>query len=176
MALADIIEAVAVHLAPVKVKLGAEHLATRDAPPRVVFVPYADDFAGGAKNATGTVKRSIATRMAGVRVHIWAAGTPAEPVLTRDLKACEALLDRVLWAVHREAVGSYQRQSVEWPDTPGAGHLGRLCVLRLAFAVPVTEADPDSTAATITTFGNAELTSTLDLPDPSADPTGSPAP
>ena len=65
MALADIIEAVAEVLTGVPVKLGAEHLAVRDAPPRVVFVPSADDFAGASASApAGPRTRSLATRLA----------------------------------------------------------------------------------------------------------------
>lgn len=179
MALADIIDSVAALLTGVAVKLGGEHLPARDAPPRVVFVPDADSFSGASRSSvTGRAVRSLVTRVAGVRVHIWAAGAVDDVSVAKDLRATEGLLHRVIWAIQQVAAGRVIRHGVDWPEVPVAGHLGRLCVLRLSFELPVTvaEADDTSTTALITTFGNPELTSTLDLPPPSADPTGSPAP
>lgn len=184
MALADVVDAVAALLPGVAVKCGAEFVTRNDAPPRVIFVPSADEFPGAARQGPAGVgqphfgrgPRPLKTRAAGVDIHVWAAGAPEDTSETKDLRATEALLHRVVAAIHRVAHGSYRVERALWPAASD-GHHGRLAILSAVFLLPVLELEnPAVTTATITTFGNAELTSTLDLPAPSDDPTGSPAP
>jgi hypothetical protein len=122
-------------------KVGERHLGANDAHTRIVWVPSDDSFAPAVQ--VGGNPRAVATRVAGVEVHVWAA-TMAE---------AEALVNDLVVAWHGATGRHYDLRGGEWKTAgelmnDGFGYLLRLTAhLPIVRAAPVT-VRPETTTST----------------------------
>lgn len=129
----------------VRCYLGAEHIATNDSPPKMVWVPTTDRFTRGHRKSQFNprdLRRSIGTRRAGVRVRLWAAATPiATATAVQHMAAAEELLRVFLVVIHQQAVGVVTVESMSWIGQDGQelGQMGRAVDVDIAFELPVYE-------------------------------------
>lgn len=108
-------------------KLGGEHIAAQDAPPRIVWVPKGGAF--GPVDKGGTNPRPLKTRNLRVEVHCWG----------KDYEAAEDLVNRISAAAHSVASGSMSHDNELWPEgNEQLSALGRVIILSFTFRVPVT--------------------------------------
>jgi hypothetical protein len=159
--------------ATVTCKLGEEFVADNDAPPRVVFVPSADRYTVQMRSAGTSPRtpRSPRTRMAGLKLHCWAAKDAADSTAYADLSAAELLVHRVVCALHSISHGAVEFEGGEWTPA-GLDHHGRVYTLSVRLALPITPPVPTTTSVTVLHVD--DVTATMDFP--SSDVSGSPAP
>lgn len=113
------------------------------APPRAVWEPTADRFTGAQKTPRGSRGRSVATRMAGGVVHLWAAAAPDGSV--NDTAATEALIRRVVRVMGRWSEPFFSFGVGVWNPKPGASDLGRTYDLPFSVAIDM-DLEPQPTA------------------------------
>ena len=111
-------------------KVGERFLWENDAHTRIVWVPYDDSF-GPAVQVCGK-PRAVATRVAGVEVHVWAA----------TLAEAEALLNDLIVAWHGATGGHYDIRGGEWKFAGELMNDGVGYLLRLTAHVPIVRAAP----------------------------------
>lgn len=181
MALADVVAAHAALLTGVTTQLGEEYVQENAAPPRVVWVPTAHSYdSAGRVGASSAARhpRSWGTRVAGVDLHVWAAGTKEDTDPYKDLRACELLCDRVLFFLRVVAFGSFVANGGQWLPV-SRNHAGRTCVLRFLFNLPIVPAAADDSSV-LTSFTNVDgmegTQVSNPLTTPTGDVTGEPAP
>lgn len=109
-------------------RAAAEH----GSPPRAVWIPWRDDYQGPQKRSTGgaSLQHSLGTRVAGVRVHLWAGDIAA----TEDLVEC-----LVRHLLRRGGSGSVGVSVLDgaWVDEAGASQLGEGYVLTISYPVDI---------------------------------------
>lgn len=154
LSLADIILAINARLpADVIKRFGAEFLDEKTGTPRVVWVPERDTFQPASKGGSpgGGLSlggpRSIQTRVQQVAVHIRATGTEADADEYKHLRALDALVTRVLYAIHDVAKSSITIDSGEHVSVQVTG-FARTYVLRVSFWTPVIRHPEDETTTT----------------------------
>lgn len=81
----DIITAATARLTGVPVLVGKRYLDANGKPPRVVFVPTRDRF--GPAQRVGGAQPALATRIAGLQVHVWGADVDATEQLAHQVIA-----------------------------------------------------------------------------------------
>lgn len=112
-------------------------------PPRAVWVPSRDDFAGPQKITAGgqSGQRSLGTRVAGVRVELWGVDSDQ----TEDLIEC--VLRAILQGGGPARVG-VTLLSGQWIETPGESALGEGYAVTLTLPIDIPASlTPDRTAA-----------------------------
>jgi hypothetical protein len=113
--------------------VGADKIRAQGSWPRVIWVPGTEDFGpalGQGGDGTGTPP-PIWTRMANVEIHIWG----------QTLDTTEALVQKVIQAIHANCWGAYQLQGGQWVGDTGASDItGAVYVLSAMFLIPVTRA------------------------------------
>lgn len=109
--------------------------AWQGAPPRAVWVPTRDAFQGPSKTPRGgqDAQRSIATRVAGVRVELWGA----DATQTEDL--VEAVVRALLLSAGPAGVG-VSIVAGQWIEAPGQTALGEGYALSLTLPLDVRAA------------------------------------
>lgn len=154
--LSDVITSVVASLnagraTPITSLVGASHLEAAGVPPRLVWVPTQDGFDNTP--FVSEARRQMRQRTAGVDMHIWAA----------DLAACEQLLHDVVLALDaqvdssgRPQRGFYELRSASWITEGELSSLGTVCVLALAFKIPIVAPSP-TTATILTTSGTCVI-------------------
>lgn len=152
-------------LAGIEQKLGAEHINLNAAPPRIIWVPMVDQYRRGrARGVTpiGEKRRHIGTRIAGVRIRLWAAAAPASTATAVEhFRAAEELLRKMLLALHQQAFGIVSILGIEWIGGDGqeVGQLGRACELTVTFEIPIFEQlDEADVAEALVTIGTQTMT------------------
>lgn len=107
-------------------------LAEHGAPPRVVWVPFRDDFTGPQKLPRGgqDAQRSVATRVAGVRCVCWGESIAAVEALV------ECLARHLLTKAGPAGVGVTIVDG-RWVDETGASTLGEGYALAITFPVDI---------------------------------------
>lgn len=152
-------------LAGVSQELGAEHINLNDAPPRIVWVPTSDQYRNGrVKNQALLTdkRRSVGTRVAGVRVRLWAAAAPASTATSVEhVRACEELLRVFLLALHQHAYGAHEVTGITWIGGDGQeiGQLGRAVDVDITFDIPIFETlDEAGSADALVTIGTQTMT------------------
>lgn len=140
--LADIYTAVSAsaYLVGIEQRLGAEFLDEKSAPPRMVWVPVSDSFVAGDNGKRGTTDRllrSVGTRVARVRVRIYAKASV--DTATDDIRAVETMLRSLITAISSEAHGDFAVEGGEWVSADGAELLeyGRAYDLTVSFNIPM---------------------------------------
>lgn len=160
-------------LSDVESLIGAEHIDSHGAPPRMIWVPTLDTFmrGQGRRSSNAREPQSVITRMANVRIRLWAKSDTGEAV--DDFLAAEKLLNDVLVVIHDHCHGSFVASNADWLETK-AGHLelGRAVDLTVSFEMPITRAPRPTT--TITDGTPADMTGTFSTPN--SDVTNSPSP
>lgn len=111
---------------------GARELPTLTSPPRAVWVPWRDDFQGPQKRTAGgqSLQHSLGTRVAGVRVVLWAGSITA----TEDLAECfcRALLRRA-----GPGATGVSIIAGSWVEDVGQTTLGESYALTLTYPVDI---------------------------------------
>lgn len=122
-------------------------IAEHGAPPRVVWVPSADEFKGAQKNPRGgsSAQHSLMTRECGVTLVCWAETVEA----TEDL--VEMLVRHLVRAAGVGSLG-ITIQRGQWVSEAGASQLGEGYALSITFPVDVRAqgATPPTRPATVT--------------------------
>lgn len=117
-------------------------------PPRIVWRPSRDRFAGAQKVSRTHNGRSLVTRMAGATIDVWGAATPpgVDPPVT-DIAATEALVARLTRALMLTGGPRpfLDLQGGAWAESPGQTALGDAYVLTIAVAIDV----PNLTVPTV---------------------------
>lgn len=118
-------------------QVGARALDWNASPPRVVFVPSRGRYGPAQKIPRGSTGRSVGTRFAGARVHVWGAESADGSVTA--IRATEILLRRVLAQMLLTGGPSpfFELQGEEWVENPGQTGLGEAAVVTIALAVDV---------------------------------------
>jgi hypothetical protein len=171
--LIDTIEAINARLTGVSVAFGREKLKEHASPPRVVWWLIGFSAFPPARHGGGfTANAPRAVNTIGLRVgcQVWAAADSGDVRTNKNTRELLTLLNRVLYAIHRETYGAYTLAPGEQIEE-GQAHLGRAVTFEVVFMVPVTEVDSTVTTQTITSVpieGVAVF--------PSGDVTGIPAP
>lgn len=105
------------------------------APPRAIWIPTRDAFAGPSKSPGGgqDAQHSIATRVAGVRVELWGA----------DATQTELLIEALVRALLRSAGPAGRGVTIvsgQWVEAPGQTALGEGYSLSLTLPLDVRAA------------------------------------
>lgn len=111
-------------------KVGERFLWENDAHTRIVWVPADDSF--GPAVQVGGQPRAVATRVAGVEVHVWAP----------DLAEAETLVNDLVVAWHAATGGHYDLRGGEWKTAGELMNDGIGYLLRLTAHLPVVRAAP----------------------------------
>ena len=182
------------YLSSIESKLGAEFLSENSQAVRMVWVPTTAAFenGNGVKANPRNFPKSPASRNQVVRVRVWgkAHGTDdmtQEETAVADIRATEALINRLIYACNECAPGVSFFEGVEWigADEQEILQRGRCADVTLSFDIPVYVDDavmalnldcPISTLTTqvITTLPSTSMVGTADFPN--SDVTGTPAP
>lgn len=133
--LADIITNVLTRLnagraTPLALKVGERHIGENDAHTRIVWVPSEDTFSPAVQ--VGGMPRAVATRVAGVEAHVWAA----------DMAETEDLVNDLVVAWHAATGGHYDLRGGEWKTAGELMNDGSAYLLRLTAHLPVVRAAP----------------------------------
>ena len=171
------------YLEGIDTAIGAEFLDENASPPRMVWVPTADEFEfGGGVRAVFSQPKTPVLRNAGVRIRVWGKASDSSETVD-DIRATEQLLNRVIVALSDCAHGSVAFNSAEWVAADGqeVAQYGRAIDLNVTFKVPVVrDMDVDGiTTAPITSLPADSMTGTADFPPAGTsgnDLTGTPAP
>lgn len=117
-------------------------------PPRIVWRPARDRFAGPQKVAQSHNGRSLITRMAGATIDVWgAASAPGVVPAVTDMGATEELVARLSRALVKTGgpMPFLDMQGGAWVESPGQTALGDAYALTIAVAIDV----PDLTVPTV---------------------------
>ncbi|UAW08053.1 hypothetical protein Mx4_p54 [Myxococcus phage Mx4] len=125
--------------------VGEEHLAAAKLrPPAVIWVPSGDSFAAGHQRGG---PKSLRTRAVGLQVLCWAVSE--ERTAEADMRAAEALVERLIWAVEDSLGGSWDVSAGAWQANAAKVQLGRMYVLALTVELPVTRPESRATVTAV---------------------------
>lgn len=126
--------------------------AWQASPPQVVWEPTRDRFGPPQKLPRGSRGSSVATRMAGGVVKLWAKGEVDGDgtVLVTDTAATEALVNRVVRQMVRSGGPEpfFELSGGAWNDHPADAELGRIYEVTFALAVDIHLDPPTTTRPT----------------------------
>lgn len=114
--------------------------------PRMVWIPGVDTFRSGkiktgvdGAKATELIESPFLTRVAGVKVKLWAVSNKQKSEARDDILALEHLLRRTLVAVQNVAFGNFDAGDFVWGGGDGQeiAEKGRVGTLSLTFEVPI---------------------------------------
>lgn len=146
--------------------IGAENVDyAGDDLPRMVWVPGIDTFRPGKirtsiddpSQESSPLRQSFLTRVASVKVHLWAKSEKQKSTPLDDIRAMEDLLRRVLVAVRNTVPGNFTASDFLWSGGRSEGQEiaenGRYGILSLSFEVPIyrTPEEEELTTAIATT-------------------------
>lgn len=142
------------------------------APPRVVWVPSADDFQGPQKRARGgqDAQHSLGTRVCSVTLVCWVADVGDTPSIDVTDDLVEILVRHLLLKSSPSGVG-VDIQRGQWVSEPGHAALGEAYSLSITFPVDIRASRTAGTRATVapqldtTTANPSPSDSTLDSGD-----------
>lgn len=163
--LADIYTSIiaSAYLVGIEQRLGAEFLEEKSAPPRMVWVPVSDSFVAGdngKRSTTDRLLRSLATRVARMRIRILVKGDV--DTATDDIREVETILRNLIAAISTEAHGDFAIEGGEWVSSDGAESFqyGRAYDLTVSFNIPLYR---DPVVDGVTTVGPPLTQSNADL-------------
>ena len=124
-------------------RLGAQHLHTHEAAPRIVWVPGEDSYKANTQpaNRRSTDLANVLTKTAGFKLYIWGKGSPqanAELAAAADYTATEELIRLVIAICDREMGPSFNVNSGGWDEAGEAAEAGVLYTLLITIDVPCT--------------------------------------
>lgn len=116
-------------------EVSARALDWQASPPRIVFVPSRGRFGAAQKVPRGRTGRSVGTRFAGARVHVWGVESTS-PTVT-SIAATEDLIRRVCaqMVLTGGPAPFFELVGEEWVENPGQTSLGDAAVVTIALAV-----------------------------------------
>lgn len=146
--------------------LGRGALPTRTLPPSVIWIPTRDRFESVEDHMPSSRTqgpRWLKKRMAGFRVHLWAAIDNPGPERQEDFSPLDDLIEKVISALQINLPGQYELDSGEHEDEedgPGSDEnvaFGRAYFMDLFIAMPVRMQGENVTTKQITAFTQTDI-------------------